>query len=87
MKLYNTGYHLLFHRHHLPFRVRTHQMVVHRFDVDRGQVEAAGVDGAEVDFDCHLSSGGKVVDVAVGTVVADILVVDAGRFRVGRTIT
>ena len=62
-------------------------MVVHRFDVDRGQVEAAGVDGAEVDFDCHLPSGGEVVDVAVGTVVADILVVDAGRFRVGRTLT
>ena len=51
-------------------------MVIHRFAIDRRQIETAGVDSTKIDTDRHLLSGRQIVDIAVSTIITNILVVD-----------
>ena len=74
----------LFDRHHLSLRIRPDKMVIHRFAIDRRQIETAGVDSTKIDTDRHLLSGRQIVNIAVSTIVTNILVIDTCHLIVNR---
>ena len=59
-------------------------MVIHRFAIDRRQIETAGVDSTKIDTDRHLLSGRQIVNIAVSTIVTNILVIDTCHLIVNR---
>ena len=59
-------------------------MVIHRLAIDRRQVETTRINGAEVDADRHLFSGRQIVNIAVSTIVTNILVIDTCHLIVNR---